>query len=108
MIPLDRGAGEAAAMMKPGRPRKNGDPARPFGTLSDLGITKRQSADWQKLAQIPEDEFEAMLRAPGPTTSGMISAWHGARARRIASLELMAAELRAAGWIVFPPPSDAP
>jgi hypothetical protein len=90
--------------MKRGRPRENGDPARPFGTLRDMGITKRQSAEWQKLAQIPDAEFEAMLRAPGRrTTGGLISTWHVRRARRLASLERMAAELRAAGWTVFPP-----
>jgi hypothetical protein len=33
--------------MKRGRPRKNGDPERPYGTLSDIGMTKRQSSDWQ-------------------------------------------------------------
>jgi hypothetical protein len=38
-------------------------------TLSDLGITQNQSSQWQKLAAVPEPEFEAALAAPGkPTT----------------------------------------
>jgi hypothetical protein len=92
--------------MRAGRPPKNGNPARPL--LRDVGITKRQSADWQKLAEIPEADFLAILdecRTAGQrtTTGGIIRAWYGASPRRIASLERMAAELREAGWTVFPP-----
>jgi uncharacterized protein YjiS (DUF1127 family) len=95
--------------MRAGRPPKNGHAERPFRTLADVGISKRQSSEWQKLAEIPEAEFLAITRniaaATGhpATTGGIIRAWHGAKARRVASLERMAEELRAAGWSVFPP-----
>jgi hypothetical protein len=73
-----------------------------------MGITKRQSSEWQKLAEIPDDEFERMLHEPAKrlSTGGLIRKWHGTKKRRIASLERMAAELRAAGWTVFPPPDE--
>lgn len=37
--------------------------------LSDLGISRDQSSEWQKLAEVPEDEFEFALTAPGPMPS---------------------------------------
>jgi hypothetical protein len=52
--------------MRRGRPPRNGNAAQPFPTLAQLGISKSQSAAWQR----------------------------------------MAAELRKAGWVVFPPPQD--
>jgi hypothetical protein len=44
-------------------------------TLSDRGISKDQSSRWQKLADVPEEQFEAALAGPDmPTTSGIIEA----------------------------------
>ena len=41
-------------------------------TLADMGITKNQSAQWQKMAGIPEDQFEAALATGRATTTGLI------------------------------------
>jgi hypothetical protein len=44
--------------------------------LADLGISHTQSSRWQKLAEVPEVDFEAILAAAGPkpTTTGIIEA----------------------------------
>jgi hypothetical protein len=46
----------------------------PESTLADLGITRYQSSTWQKLAEIPDDKFEAAISDPEvkPTTDGII------------------------------------
>ena len=43
-------------------------------TLSDLCITRDESSKWQKLAEIPEEKFEAAVSDPEikPTTHGII------------------------------------
>jgi hypothetical protein len=99
------GFGAGAAVMRAGRPPKNGHTAVPFRTLASYGISKKQSSRWQKLAEIPTDDFEQILQAAGGrlSTAGILREWHGAKARRVASTERMANELRAAGWTVLPP-----
>lgn len=46
-----------------GSPRRSHD-VTTEKTLADLGISKGQSSRWQRLADVPEDQFEAAL--PGP------------------------------------------
>ena len=50
------------------------EPVERAPTLRDLGISKRQAHDWRKLAEVPENEFEAALADPDekPTTAGII------------------------------------
>lgn len=53
--------------------RSNDTTAQPK-TLSEMGVTKDQSSKWQKLAAIPEKEFEEAVTMPGakPSTNTLI------------------------------------
>jgi hypothetical protein len=67
---------EARAKAKGGQPK---NPSRGASTspktLSDLGISYDQSARAQRLAAVPEPQFEAAIKAPGrPSTGGIIAA----------------------------------
>jgi hypothetical protein len=43
-------------------------------TLSDLGITRDQSSQWQQLADVPDEEFERALAEPEkPSASRIIN-----------------------------------
>jgi len=58
----------------------------PEGTpeLEDLGISKKQSAQWQKLGLVPQREFERALKeAEWPTTKGIIRATAEPRERTV-------------------------
>jgi hypothetical protein len=44
-------------------------------TLAAAGVSVRQAERWEKLADVPEEQFEAALAGPDmPTTSGIIEA----------------------------------
>ncbi len=45
-------------------------------TLEELGITKRQSAQWQKVADIPENKFEELMQLLPMTTATVIKNVH--------------------------------
>jgi hypothetical protein len=89
----ERKAGELLSQMEkakgapgPGR-GKAGSPAGPAftetPTLRDLGISKQQSSDWQRLADVPQEKFEAALTDPiqRPTTAGIINSVDPVRAK---------------------------
>ena len=72
----ERKAGQLLRQMekaKGGRPTEN--PSNGPRGLADLGITYDQSSQWQRLADVPEPQFEAALAGPEkPTTNGIIRA----------------------------------
>ena len=52
----------------------------PKPVLSDLGITPKQSSQWQKVANVPEDEFErhiAVDTAKGKAPSSGVGCMEG-------------------------------
>jgi len=74
----ERKAGELLKVMeaKGERQKRGGDrkgkSKSPAGTLKDLGISGKQSSKWQRLASVPEKDFEAALSAikkPSTTAS---------------------------------------
>jgi len=75
-IRAERRAGELLTESGKNRTRANkGRPTEMSGvtTLSDYGITRDQSSVWQKLAEIPEERFEAELNKPDiPSTNQIL------------------------------------
>jgi hypothetical protein len=60
-----------------GRPKKPSSGTR-VSTVADLGLTYDESSKWHKLAEIPEEEFEARLN-PSPALFCTIIVQFGAR-----------------------------
>mgnify|MGYP001606872287 CR=1 FL=1 len=42
-------------------------------TLSEIGLSKRQSSDFQAISEIPEEKFEEKLKIGKPTTKSLVS-----------------------------------
>jgi len=80
----ERRAGELLREMKQNGTRhgRGGNQKSKSGSatlkLPDIGISKDQSSQWQKLAEIPEQEFENEISKPGPkpTTEGLLVSRH--------------------------------
>jgi hypothetical protein len=64
------------------------DAATASKTLGDLGITKDQSSQWQRLADVPEDTFEAALAGPVKPTTTWIITGAGAKPRPVSTQAL--------------------
>lgn len=73
----ERKAGELLKKMdkaKGGRPSKTPSHEEGVSTLKDMGITEKQSAKWQQLADVPEADFEAALADPKkPSTRSIVN-----------------------------------
>lgn len=70
-IRAERRCGQLLAQRE--RPRGNRHRASHDTTLKDLGISDDQSSRWQKLAAVPQNEFEASFVSPGKaSTNGII------------------------------------
>lgn len=70
---------KAGQLLREMEKAKGGNPSlTPRGsakTLGDLGITYDQSSNWQKLADVPDEQFETALAGEAkPTTNGIIAA----------------------------------
>jgi hypothetical protein len=81
---------------KGGRPTENQsyDATSSQRTLRELGISKTQSARWQMLALVPEEEFEAAIVEGDATTAGIINAH--IRAPKVPAKDVVEVD---AGWL---------
>lgn len=49
--------------------RKDRPSFSPPKTLSELGVTKDQSSKWQRMAEVPEKDFEEVMQGEKPSTA---------------------------------------
>jgi hypothetical protein len=90
-IRAERRAGEMLAVMEkakaaPGNQHTGKLDPSPEGsgpkTLSEIGITHKQSSNWQRLAAVPQEQFDrAFDTTKKPTTSGIINASRAPKAK---------------------------
>ena len=76
---------QQAQLQGRGRPRKTSR----LTTLSDLGITRDQASKWMRLAEIPAEEFDAILAQPGPKLSTERILAAAGRSRPVTNRELL-------------------
>jgi hypothetical protein len=76
----ERRAGELSAKIEKaaGRPGKNNSPhcaenLSKQTALENIGISTQQASEWERLAAMPEDEFEASLRTRGASARTIIN-----------------------------------
>lgn len=83
-------------------PYQQSESHRPVVTLSDLGVTRDQSSQWQQLAKIPEREFEAEVQKPGvkPTTAGLLAV-RQSKPEVIQTPQMDKKALEAWGWVTL-------
>lgn len=62
----------------------------PLATLSDMGITKDQSSNWQTLAAMSDEHFEATVEAAKDTAGEVTTAFMLRKAKRSKLHELAA------------------
>jgi hypothetical protein len=74
----ERRAGELVKQMEKAKGRQSKNPSTGTRgspkTLAELGVSYDQSSKWQKLADIPQGDFEESLAADRPSTTGIIKA----------------------------------
>jgi hypothetical protein len=75
MMTTMKKSGERSAGHKPKKIASD-DPTQLPPTLSGLGISRDQSSQWQKLAEIPKKQFDEALANPHviPSTEGVLEA----------------------------------
>jgi N6-adenosine-specific RNA methylase IME4 len=97
----ERRAGELLSEMKENGERHSGhgdqiaesSQSTPLPTLADLNITGQQSSDWQAIAALPEEKFEAAIASPLVVTTKQLAREAREARRRIRDETLLAPPL---------------